>query len=63
VKYRLVYTHRAIRDIDALDRNVKQRIGKTLLRYESNPLKHAEPLKQSELGFVPVSRRRLSCRV
>ena len=50
MKYRLVYTHRAIRDIDALDRNVKQRIGKTLLRYEPNPLKHAEPLKQSELG-------------
>lgn len=33
-----------------LGRNVKQRIGKALLRYEPNPLKHAEPLKQSELG-------------
>ncbi len=50
MKYRLVYTHRAIRDIDALDTSVKQRIGKTLLRYESDPLQHAEPLKQSELG-------------
>jgi mRNA interferase RelE/StbE len=50
VKYRLVYTHRAIRDIDALELKVKQRIGKTLLRYESDPLKYAEPLKQSELG-------------
>ncbi|MDP3091101.1 MAG: type II toxin-antitoxin system RelE/ParE family toxin [Nitrospira sp.] len=50
MKYRLVYTHRAIRDIDALDLKVKQRIGKTLLRYESDPLKYAEPLKQSELG-------------
>jgi hypothetical protein len=49
VKYRLIYTHRAIRDIDALDTSVKQRIGKTLLRYESDPLSHAEPLKQSEL--------------
>jgi len=29
---------------------VKQRIGKTLLRYESDPLSHAEPLTQSELG-------------
>jgi hypothetical protein len=28
VKYRLVYTHRAIKDIDALDPSVKQRIGK-----------------------------------
>jgi mRNA interferase RelE/StbE len=50
VKYRLVYTHRAIRDIDALDTSVKQRIGKTLLRYGPDPLKHVEPLKQSELG-------------
>ncbi|MDC8448459.1 MAG: type II toxin-antitoxin system RelE/ParE family toxin [Nitrospira sp.] len=48
--YRLVYTHRAIKDIDALDPPVKQRIGKTLQRFEQNPLAHAEPLKQSELG-------------
>ena len=48
--YRLVYTHRAIRDIDALGTSVKQRVGKTLLRYGPDPLKHAEPLKQSELG-------------
>ena len=32
------------------DAGVKQCIGKTLLRYEHNPLKYAEPLKQSELG-------------
>ncbi len=49
MKYRLVYTHRAIKDIDTLDTSVKQRIGKTLQRYEQNPLAHAEPLKQSEL--------------
>lgn len=50
MKYRLVYTHRAIKEIDTLDTSVKQRIGKTLQRYEQNPLAHAEPLKQSELG-------------
>jgi mRNA interferase RelE/StbE len=50
VKYRLVYTQRALKDIDVLDRSVKQRVGKTLQRYEQNPLAHAEPLKQSELG-------------
>ena len=49
--YRLVYTHRAIKDIDALDAAVKQRIGKTLQRFELNPLSHAKPLKQSELRF------------
>lgn len=48
--YRLVYTHRASRDIDALDAAVKQRIGKTLQRFEQNPLAYAEPLKESELG-------------
>lgn len=50
MKYRLVYTHRAIKDIDALDTTVRQRIGKSLQRYEQNPLPHAEPLKQSDLG-------------
>lgn len=48
--YRLVYTHRAVRDIDALDPPVKRRVGATLLRYEQDPLKNAETLKQSELG-------------
>ena len=28
---------------------MRQRIGKTLLRHEHDPLKYAEPLKQSEL--------------
>ncbi|MFO0774721.1 MAG: type II toxin-antitoxin system RelE/ParE family toxin [Nitrospiraceae bacterium] len=48
--YRLRYTHRAIKDIDALPSDIRARIGKTLLRFESNPLRHAEPLKQSDLG-------------
>lgn len=48
--YRLTYTYRAAKDIDALDPPIKRRIGATLLRYESDPLKYAEPLKHSELG-------------
>jgi mRNA interferase RelE/StbE len=39
-----------VRDSEGLDPNVKDRIGKTLLRYEKDPLKHAEKLTQSELG-------------
>lgn len=31
--YRLIYTHRAIRDIERLDPPVKERIGKTLRRF------------------------------
>ncbi|MBI5411294.1 MAG: type II toxin-antitoxin system RelE/ParE family toxin [Nitrospirae bacterium] len=50
MKYRLTYTHRAARDIDALDPPMKRRVGTTLLRYESDPLKYAETLKHSELG-------------
>ncbi len=50
MKYRLTYTHRAVRDIEALDPAIKQRIGKTLLRYEKSPLAYAEPLKDSDLG-------------
>jgi mRNA interferase RelE/StbE len=42
VKYRLVYTHRAEKDISRLDPAVKRRIGNTLLRYENDPLKYAE---------------------
>jgi len=50
VKYTLVYTHRAIKDIRRLDAKIKRRIGKTLLRYEGDPLKYAERLTDSRLG-------------
>ena len=50
MKYRLIYTQRAIKDIESLDPVVKQRIGKTLLRYEKAPLSFAEPLKESQIG-------------
>ena len=50
MKYRLVYTHRAIRDIRRLEPAVKKRIGKTLLRYEEDPLKYAIRLTESKLG-------------
>lgn len=50
MKYRLVYTQRAVRDIKGLDHKIKKRIGKTLLRYQENPLEHAEKLTDSKLG-------------
>ena len=50
MKYRLVYTHRAIKDIQRLEPAVKKRIGKTLLRYEEDPLKYAVRLTESKLG-------------
>lgn len=50
MRYRLVYTERADRDIQALNPKIKERLGKTLLRYEEDPLRHAEKLTHSKLG-------------
>jgi len=50
LKYKLVYTQRALRDIRKLDQSTKKRIGRRLLRYEEDPLKYAEKLIDSRLG-------------
>ena len=50
MKYRLVYTQRAVRDIGKLEENIKKRIGKTLMRYLDTPLDYAENLTDSSLG-------------
>jgi mRNA-degrading endonuclease RelE of RelBE toxin-antitoxin system len=49
VKYKLVYTQRAVKDIKGLDPKIKDRIGKTLLRYGKEPLKYAEKLSDRSL--------------
>ena len=50
MKYSLTYTERAIKDIKKFEANIKKRIGKTLLRYVEDPLKHAEKLTESRMG-------------
>ncbi len=50
MRYRLVYTERADRDIQALIPKIKERLGKALLRYEEDPLRHAEKLTHPKLG-------------
>ena len=50
MKCTLVYTHRATKDIRRLPPDVQKRIGKSLLRYENEPLKHAEKLTDARLG-------------
>jgi mRNA interferase RelE/StbE len=50
VTYRLVYTHRAVRDIAALDPKTRARIGTQLGRFEEDPLRYAELLVHSSLG-------------
>jgi mRNA interferase RelE/StbE len=50
VKYSLVYTRRAIKDIQRLDEKTKKRIEKTLRRYSEDPSSFAEKLTDSRLG-------------
>ena len=50
MKYTLIYTQRAERDLANLDIKTKERIGKTLLRFEEEPLKYAEKLSDPILG-------------
>ena len=50
MSYRLVYTRRAIKDIQKLEQFVKIRIGKALLRFEADPLSHATGLTNTDLG-------------
>ena len=50
MKYRLVYTHRAARDISGLEANVQKRIGKALNRYVEEPLQYASKLTDAALG-------------
>jgi mRNA interferase RelE/StbE len=50
VKYTLVYTHRASKDIRKLEENIKSPIGKALLRYSADPFKHAEKITDPRLG-------------
>lgn len=50
MSYKVVYTQRAVRDIEKLDPLIKQRIGKTLQRYKENPLQYATKLTDSSLG-------------
>jgi len=50
VRYNLVYTKRAVRDIKKLDNTIKKRVGTVLLKYKDKPLDFAETLKSSDLG-------------
>ena len=52
MKYKLIYTQRAERDLAKLDIKTKERIGKTLLRFQEEPLKYAEKLSNPILGSL-----------
>lgn len=48
--YTLVFTRRAARDLEALDPDVRRRIGEALERYRQEPLRHARPMAHASLG-------------
>jgi mRNA interferase RelE/StbE len=50
MSFRLLYTQRAIKDIQKLEPTVKSRIGKALLRFEADPLGYAKSLSNTSLG-------------
>ena len=49
MKYSLVYTHGAVKDIEGLEEKIKNRIAKALLKYSEDPFKYAEKLTNSRL--------------
>jgi mRNA interferase RelE/StbE len=44
MNYDLLYTQRAIRDIEKLDLKIKKRLGKALLRYKEELLRYAKKI-------------------
>ena len=50
MKYKIVFTRRATKDISKLEPEVKERIGNALKRYSENPLSHARKMVDPSLG-------------
>jgi mRNA interferase RelE/StbE len=50
VAYRLVFTRRAARDLEALEPDARRRIGEALERYRQEPLRHARRMAHPTLG-------------
>ena len=50
MKYTLVYTNRAAKDISKLDANIKTRIKESLEKYSASPLDYAKKMWDSALG-------------
>lgn len=50
MKFRLVYTNRAAKDIAGLDPQVRKRIKETLERYSESPTEYARKMVDSILG-------------
>lgn len=50
MRYNLVYTRRAEKDIKKFDPSTKTHIGKALLRLQEDPIRHSEKLTDPKIG-------------
>ena len=50
MKYKIVFTRRAMKDISRLQPGVKERIGDALTRYSKDPLGYARRMVDPSLG-------------
>jgi len=50
MSYRLLYTKRAVKDINKLDIVVKKRVGKKLSQYARDPMTYARKLVNASIG-------------
>jgi len=50
VAFHLIYTQKAVDDINKLDSVVKKRLGKKLEKFKENPLQYAKKLIDPKLG-------------
>ena len=50
MKFKLVYTRRAVKDIGKLDKQIYKRIKESLERYSQDPFAHADFLTDSRIG-------------
>ena len=48
--YSLRYTRRAVRDIESLDVLLRRRLGRKLLEFAADPMRHAQRLVSPKLG-------------
>ena len=48
--YRMVFTARAVKDIESLEPSVKKRIGEKLREYALDPFAHARKLSDPKIG-------------
>jgi len=52
--YKIVFTQRALRDLDTIDTNTQQRIALKLKEYAYEPRKYARKLSHAKIGTYRI---------